>query len=139
MVAILGNGLVVYVAATKQNRGALEYLNEAVVSLAITDLLSGYNDINNLTWQNLPNKTFVALFLLISDSDPPILFRFLRLTNPPPPNFFFEKVVKSFSNNITWHFCDLPTVTFVDIYVKFHVLLKNDVFLMALQKHDRFL
>ncbi len=42
MVAIVGNGLVVYVAATKQNRGALEYLNEAVVSLAITDLLSGW-------------------------------------------------------------------------------------------------
>jgi hypothetical protein len=41
MVAIVGNSLVVYVAATKQNRGALEYLNEAVVSLAITDLLSG--------------------------------------------------------------------------------------------------
>ncbi len=42
MVAIVGNSLVVYVAATKQNRGALEYLNEAVVSLAITDLLSGW-------------------------------------------------------------------------------------------------
>ena len=32
---------VVYIAITKQNLGALRYLNEAVVSLAITDLLTG--------------------------------------------------------------------------------------------------
>ena len=41
IVAVLGNGLVIYIAFTKQNLGPLRYLNEAVVSLAFTDLLTG--------------------------------------------------------------------------------------------------
>ena len=41
LIAMAGNGFVIYVATRKKNRGTLRYLNRTVKSLAITDFLFG--------------------------------------------------------------------------------------------------
>lgn len=41
ILSIIGNGIVIYVAGRKKNTGTLRYLNNAVRSLAVTDLVIG--------------------------------------------------------------------------------------------------
>ena len=41
ILAIIGNGIVIYVAGRKTNTGTMRYLNDAVRSLAISDFLIG--------------------------------------------------------------------------------------------------
>ena len=41
ILAIIGNGIVIYVAGRERNTGALRYLNNAVRSLAVSDFFIG--------------------------------------------------------------------------------------------------